>query len=470
MNTSTSQRTRTLAQQLLSGLLVIAVIVMLSWLSVRYSFKQDWTHGNRNTLSEASQKQLASMQDPIRLIAFTYPGAPERSTIQFFFDQYARFKDDLELEFVDPSTQPQKVKAYDISFAGEVVVEYQGRRETLRALSEQNLTGALQRLSYSEEKYIVFLEGHGERAVVDGQDQGDYMAFAESLKSKGLRAQPLSLVKTPAIPDNTSVLVIASPSSQMLEGEVQLIQDYVERGGNLLWLADPDHPPGLQALADTLGIRWQDGYAVFPEYELLGTGHPGIFAALDYPPNPVTFGLNQVTLFPLVRSIQADPDSGWIAQDMLTSSPAAWLETQPIDEGGVALDEDKGDIPGPLTIGMSLTRDFQPEAGGRDADSDEALTDESSERHQQRVVLIGDADFLSDGSLGQLGNLQLGTNIIQWLASRDAQLNIEVPKAPDASMFLPSWAVILLSVSFVIVLPLLLIGIGVTRWVLRRRR
>ena len=465
------QKNKNLFQQLVSGVLFLAVIVMLGFLSVRYSVKQDWTFNKRNTISAASQQQLASMKDSVRFVAFAYPGAPERQTVQFFVDQYQRFKKDVTLEFIDPSSQPQKVKEYNVSFAGEVVLDYQGRRENLRTMSEQTITGALQRLSYTGEKWIVFLEGHGERAVLDAQDQNAYSHFAQVLKEKGLSFQPLNLVKTPSIPDNTAVLVIASPKSAMLEGEVKMINEYVKRGGNLLWLSDPDYVPGLLPVAETLGITWQNGYAVFPEYELLGTGHPGIFAALDYPQNPVTRGLDQVTLFPLVRSLTADKTaSGFTMLPLLTSSKEAWLETQPISESGVSLDPKAGDIPGPLTIGLTLTRELPDETAPPPAKPAEGEEPKPAATRQQRVVLIGDADFLSDASIGQLGNQQLGLNVIRWLASRDSQLNIDVPKAPDTNLFLPNWAVILIGVGFVIVLPLLLIGIGVARWILRRRR
>ncbi|MGH8518164.1 MAG: DUF7088 domain-containing protein, partial [Panacagrimonas sp.] len=190
------QKNQNLIQQLIGGVLVLAVIVMLGVLSVRYNVKQDWTFNKRNTISAASQKQLATMKDPIRFVAFAYPGAPERASVQFFVDQYQRFKKDVTLEFVDPTSQPQKVKEFNVSFAGEVVLEYQGRRENLRSLSEQTITGALQRLSYTGEKWIVFLEGHGERAVVEAQDQSSFTQFAQVLKDKGLNFQPLNLVKT----------------------------------------------------------------------------------------------------------------------------------------------------------------------------------------------------------------------------------------------------------------------------------
>ncbi|MGQ0620302.1 MAG: GldG family protein [Panacagrimonas sp.] len=467
------QRNQNLIQQVLGGLLFLAAIVMIGWLSVRFNVKQDWTAGKRNTISEASRNQLAAMADPVKFIAFVYPGSDERSNTQFFVDQYRRFKKDVELEFIDPSSQPQKVKEYNISFAGEVVLEYQGRRESLRQLSEQNITTALQRLTFSGEKWIGFLEGHGERSTSEANDQGAYTRLAQVLRDKGLKVLPINLIKTPTVPDNISVLVIASPRSPLFEGEVKLISDYVRDGGNLLWLTDPDYLPGLDPLAQELGVGWKNGFAVFPEYELLGTGHPGIYAALGYPPGPVTRGMDQVTLFPIVRSIDVEPDRGWQSLPMLQSNDESWLETSPMD--GRAVTKDGDDLPGPLTIGVTQTRDVPvkpaaktPEGEAPKAESETA--GKTEQMKQQRVALVGDADFLSDAYLTQYGNQQLGLNIIQWLAQRDSQLNIDVPKAPDTTLFLPDWAMILIGVGFVIVLPLLLIGTGVGRWIVRRRR
>ena len=455
-------------QQALSGLLFIAALVLIGVLSVRYDVHWDWTAGKRNTLTEASRKQLESMKDPVRFIAFSYPGAEDRSQVDFFVDRYKRLKPDIAVEFVDPSGSPQKVRQYNVSTPGEVVVEYQGRHENLRGLSEQSITGALQRLSYSGDSWIVVLEGHGERST-SGQEPEAIGQFAQVLKDKGLKVQPLNLVKTPKIPDNTSVLVIASPQGALLEGENKLVQEYVAKGGNLLWLADPDFNPGLESLAKDFGVHWQNGYAVFPEYEALGTGHPGIYAALGYPPSPVTQGLDQVTIFPLVRSIATDKTAGaWKAAPMLVTSDTAWLETGALDGGPVQLEPEKGDIAGPLTIGVTLTRD-RP-AAAADAPRPEAPDALPPPKPQQRVVLIGDADFLSNAYLSQLGNQQLGLNTIQWLAARDNQLNVDVPKAPDVDLFLPSWAIIVLASGFVITLPLLLLGFGVARWVRRRRK
>ncbi|MEQ1439230.1 DUF4350 domain-containing protein [Fontimonas sp. SYSU GA230001] len=459
---------QTLIQQLVNGVLVLAVIGLLGFLSVRYKSELDWTANKRNTLTAASVQQLGAMPDPITFYVFAPSGAESRRAVEEDLGKYKRAKADIDIQFVDPSASPQKVREFNINFIGEVVVEYQGRRENLQATTEQAITTALQRLAYSGEQYVVFLEGHGERAT-RGEMPDGYARFAQALKDKGLKVQGLNLVKTPSIPDNTSVLVIASPSSKLFDGEVELIRNYVKNGGNLLWLADPDFPAGIDALARDLGVEWQNGYAILPEYQILGTGHPGFFAAVGYPPNPVTQGLSMVTLFPLARSIRSVGAEGWTAQPLLQTSDAAWLETGNIESGRVALDPT--DIPGPLTIGLTLTRQHAPPKPDTPADAEAAAADrDSGKPRTQRVVLVGDADFLSDAYVGELGNQQLGLNIIQWLASRDAQLNIDIKKAPDTTLYVPGWAFMTIAGVFVLLLPLGLLGYGVVRWVVRRRR
>lgn len=453
----TMNKKQTLLQQILNGVLVLAVIVLLGFLSVRYKSELDWTANKRNSLTEASIKQLSSMPDPLTFHVFAPSGAEVRRGIEADLAKYRRSKPDLKIEFVDPSASPQKVREFNISYVGQVVVEYQNRRESLNATTEPAITTALQRLSYGGEQWVVFLEGHGERSTLEATPDS-FSMFATALREKGLKVQPLNLIKNPSVPDNTSVLVIASPRAALLPGEIQLVQDYVARGGNLLWLADPDDAPGLAPLAQSLGVSWENGYAILPEYRLLGTGHPGFFVAVDYPSNPVTQGFDTVTLFPLARSLRIEPGAGWNAQPLLQTSEAAWLETGDIESGAVALDD--ADIQGPLTIGATLTRLHKPEAAG----------DETAAPHPQRIALIGDADFLSDAYLGELGNQQLGLNLVQWLASRDAQLNIDIPKAPDTALYLPGWALITIALGFVLLLPLLLVAIGVTRWIIRRRR
>jgi len=463
-----------LLQQLVSAALFVAVLGMLGWLSTRYTLEADWTAGNRNTLTEASQKQLAALTEPVKFLIFLYPRSEMRQALEADIRRYQRFKPDISVEFIDPSANPQKVKEYNIARAGEAVLEYQGRRENLSATTEQAITTALQRLAYGGERWIVFLEGHGEHGIDDTEQDG-YSGFAQLLRDKGLKVQSLNLATHPRVPDNAAVLVVASPTRPLLAGEARLVAEYVQNGGNLLWLADPpegsqDPAASLEPVAKMLEVSWLRGTGILLESAALGLP-PFVYITTQYPANPVTLGFNENALFPLVRGLSyksqagtAPPDStGWNAQPLLTTSEQAWLETGAL-EGELALDEAQGDTKGPLTLGVTLTRaaaaPAAPTADGTPAPKAPA----------QRVALIGDGDFLANGYFGQLGNSLLGLNLAQWLASRDEQLNIDVPKAPDRALMLPAWGLYAIYVGFAFLLPAGLLGFGVTRWIVRRRK
>lgn len=460
-------RKQILLQQAISAVLFIAVLVMLGWLSTRYKLEADWTAGNRNTLTEASAKLLAAMPEPIAFKVFIYPRSEMRQGLEADLRRYQRVKDNITLEFIDPSANPQQVREYGVQRAGEAVVEYQGRRENLSATTEQAITAALQRLADSGERWVVFLEGHGERSISDPEQFG-YSEFAAFLRDKGLKVRGLNLATDPKIPDNTAVLVIASPARALLEGEARIVDEYVRGGGNLLWLADPaqgnrDPVTSLASLAKTLDIGWQKGTGILMESTALGLP-PFVYITTQYPPNPVTHDFPENALFPLVRGLTYKSGAGaaWAAQPLLTTGEDAWLETGAL-EGEVAPNADAGDTAGPLTLGITLTRDARPAAPTAGA------PDATAKGKPQRVALVGDADFLSNAYFSQLGNSLLGLNLAQWLASRDAQLNIDIPKAPDRSLVLPAWGMYAIYFGFAFLLPATLLGFGVTRWVLRRR-
>ena len=444
---------KVLLQQIISGLLFVAAIVLVGWLSSTHKAEFDWTAGNRNMLTEASLKQLKAMPGPIKFILFAPSGDNVRLDVEADLARYRRAKPDIQLEFIDPSANPQKVEEYRISSLGQMVVEYQGRREILRATTEPIVISALQRLAYAGEQWVVFLQGHGERSLDDGESPGAYGQYAKVLRDKGLKVRSLNLVTETRIPDNTSVLVIADPEKQPLAGEVQLLKEYVEKGGNLLWLADPQHATGMAPLAEALGIRWQDGVVVMPEYHELNMPHPGFFITVPYPRSPLAQGASEdLVVLPFARSLAGIPGSNWTLMPLLLSKETAWLETGSTDED---MAMDGRDIPGQQTVGLTLTRDHKG-ADGKPA--------------TQRIALVGDGDFLSNGYLAELANQMLGLNLVQWLASRDAQLNIDVPKAPDLMLVMSDAAETGLGVFFTFLLPLILAGLGTARWIVRRRR
>ncbi len=443
------------------AVLFLAGIGLLAWLSTRYHFQSDWTAAGRHTLAPASVALLAELKEPLQITAFARQSelVATRRQIGDLVGRYQRHKSDLQLRFVDPDMEPERVRAEGISFDGEMIVEYQGRKLHVQQIDEQTLTNTLHKLARAGERKVVFLEGHGERNP-EGAANHDYGAFGEQLRNKGFHLVHLNLSATPAVPADAALLVIASPQVDLFPGEVRLIQNYVEQGGNLLWLAEPDGRRQLDPLAAQLGLSFHPGTVVDPTTQLLGIDNAAFSVVVDYPPHAVTRDLASVTLFPYAAALDADQvDAPWQGTPLLRTVPRSWAETGAL-QGAISYDAGS-DIPGPLTLGIALER-ARPTEG--DAEED---------RHdgpQQRVVVIGDGDFLANSYLGNGANLELGERLLNWLSHDDALMHVPPRAATDTRLELTPLLSGIIGISFLIIIPGGLVIAGVVIWLKRRKR
>lgn len=435
-------------------ILLTALIGVTAWLSHQHRWQADWTAGNRNTLGEASRTLLSAMDTPITITAWVKDDPALHQRIKQRIARYQRFKPDLQLRFSNPELQPDAATQAGITRPGQLSLTTGERRETVENMSEQTLTNAMQRLVREGERRAVFLEGHNERSPFAEDNQG-LSQVHNMLSRSGVGAQGINLIRTPTIPENTSMLVIAAPQSALLPGEVDLLRQYIADGGNLLWLQDPGELHGLKPLADEFGIRFVDGIIVDANQQvrqLMGIEHPAIVPVVNYGLHKATRDLKSQTLFPFAVGIDisTDTDAGWISEPLLVTLPRTWAEAGGLGNGNVDFDEQQGDRLGPLTLGVALHREHQD--------------------RQQRVVVIGDSDFIANSYVGNGQNLDLALNVFNWLSEDDDLISITVRGAPDKQLNLGYASLIAISFGFLLVLPLGLLACGFTIWFKRRRR
>jgi len=426
--------------------LLLSVIGLLLWLSRDYHLQFDWTHNSRNTLSEASRNLLKTLDKPVHVTAFARETDGLRANITEFVGRYQRYKKDIVLDMVNPDTDPARTRAAGVRLDGELVVEVNGRKENLNQLTEEAFTNALVRLGRSGERWLVFVTGHGERSA-DRKANFDLSTWAAQLNKRGLKTRALTLGNT-AIPENTSVLVIASPRVKFLAGEVKQIEQYLQRGGNLLWLADPGPVQGLERVAESLGVEFQRGVVVDPTSQTITGASASFIVAMRYGSHPVVQGFDLTTLFPDAMGITVQPPKGWAQQTVIDTAPTAWIETGPLT-GKIQFEPGK-DVHGPINIAVALTR--------------------KQEGREQRVAVIGDGDFLSNTFIGNGGNLELGMNLVNWLSSDDAYINVPVRTTPDLNLTLSHTAQLFILLGFLVVLPMGLLTSGLAIWWRRRKR
>lgn len=454
-------------------ILLLVIIGLLGFLGREFRFEADWTYGGRNSLSEPTKALLESLEQPLKFVAYIPENPGLQAQLEKLVSRYQRVKPDTSIEFVNPDLDPVRAQQDGIAYAGQLAVHLGARSEVLEVTGEQALANAILRMSRGNERLVVFIEGHGERRPL-AQESNGMSQLVSVLERKGFKVQPHSLVRTQSVPQNASFAVIAAPQEDWLPGEVDVLKNYVEQGGNLLWLHDPGGLRGLQPLEELLGLQIYAGTVIDANEALqllLGINHPAVVPVVDYGRSEIVQNLEgKQTVFPFATMVARDPlaaeENGaliWQYDEILTSLPSSWLETSGSLEGAVRFDEGSGDQAGPLPVGMALTRILE---------APEETAEETAEEtvQEQRVLVVGDSDFMLNSFIGQGANLDLASNMFNWLSVDDDLLEVPVIRAPDTRLELSETAGFVLAVFFLFVLPGGLLLAGLLIWWRRRKR
>ena len=225
-----------------------------------------------------------------------------------------------------------------------------------------------------------------------------------------------------------------------------------------MWLHEPGPLYKLDALQKSLSLRFYKGAIIDYAGQLIGINDPTISLVTKtlYSPHPITEGFEYTTLFPMAGAIELLKSDRWNVKPILGTGDHTWSETARL-EGEVEYNQDS-DTLGPLTIGVSLEREVDTEQG------DELVT------KQQRIVVMGDGDFLSNTYLANSGNNELGTRMINWLSSDDEFIAIPPKVANDTQLNISATVLGIIGIGFLFILPAVLIVIGITIGLRRKRQ
>ncbi|HXB08227.1 MAG TPA: Gldg family protein [Puia sp.] len=373
-------------------------------------------------------------------------------------------------------------------------LKYKGRTTFLRLFddqlvfpSETETDAALKRLLLARMPKIAFLQGEAERSIERLGDRQykmltNQISFRNSLVNQGFDVETVSL-KDQDVPTDIAVLVIADPKMAFDTSVIASLQRYLVAGGNLLLAGEPGKQSLLNPLLQPLGVQLMDGMLVQQSKDF----SPALIQL--YP----TAAADSLT-----KNLQGDEDDS-LAVTMLGAAALTYSNNGPFTVTPLLMTDAKncwnkkvrpteeeiefseGDNEGQGRGGRHVSKPAFPRLTYSAADGDQqgALTaaiglTRTIHGRQQRIVVTGDADFLSNAELGRYNprtaNFDFSTALFSWFSNGEFPIDTSRPPSKDKRVMITSGGMVMLKWLLLGILPGLLLIAGSILLIRRKRK
>lgn len=407
--------------------IVIAIVMLCLTFTVgvnvftnSLSYRWDVTAAKQHTLTAGTVDFIKTINRPVELTAL-YVGFPPKY-LEDLLKEYERLsKGNIKAEIIDPLEKISYAAKFGNVISGnerKIILRFGDERKDIdfseSALTEEQLTNAIVRVT-RESRQVYFLAGHGEYLLSSEENQG-LSRFAKLLHANNISSKSLMLGIEGSVPEDCDVLIIAGPRNDLTDKEQRLIEEYLNRGGDALFLIEnvvvtsPDRPltaeeegrnPSLNGILNQWGVNVGADIVVDLSSHIgddVGSPatrnymrHKAITAGLDY-----TFYVRPRSMSVLEERRATIK----LAPIVLTATKErSWAETNRTLD--IHFDE-AVDTPGPVPISFVIWE-----------------VKEEGDKSDTRIIVFTDADFLTNVYINQYSNAEMGLNVVNWLSELD---------------------------------------------------
>jgi len=424
-------------------------------------------------------------------------------TVKGLAEKYARsMKLDMKM-FKTPEEMHRMIDLRPEENRYVMQLKYKDRTTFLRLFNDQAVfpsetetSAALKRLMQTRMPKIAFLQGDAERSI-DKEGDRQYkmltnqVSFRYSLINQGFDVMTVSL-KEQDIPGGIAALVIADPKVEFDTASLAKIRRYIASGGNLLIAGEPGKQALLNPLLQPLGVQMMEGMLVQHSKDF----SPALIQSFLTPAaSKFTGNLHGdaedslcVTMKGAAAlTYRADGDFA-VTPLLMTNGKSCWnkkvkpnqdeIESFEDQEGSMIENSDgsivsfggkdksktafppmiyspgEGDQNGPLPAVIGLTRTVNGK--------------------QQRIVIAGDADFLSNAELNRYiprtCNFDFSTALFSWFSYGEFPIDTSRPKSKDNSLNLTSGGMTALRILLLGIFPGIVLIAGTVLLIRRKRK
>ncbi len=491
-------------------LLVAALVGIVNYLGMRYYKRFDWTSSQIYSLSDKTLAILAGLDRDIDITLFLPDGTPLHDSSKELLERYAaksprihfraisadknlieaqrlvdRFQlANLNVVVFESGDDRRVVEESDLADYDYSALQYGGSPELTGFKGEEAFSGAILELVESRKPKVLLTSGHGE-ASIEEPDAGGLSGVAGLLGKENVELTSWASLGQPEVPAEADLLVIAGAKTRFVEPELAAFGRYLDRGGRMLVLLDPELTQagglvetGLESWLDAYGVRVGANIVVDPGATVPLYSAETLFAGA-FGAHPIVRSLEQAkvgVIVALARSVGAGrAPEGTTAEVLLETTAEGWGESDLANLRAVA--RDSKDLTGPVPLAVAVSA--QSKDAAPQVLEDEELNPESpvptpklaagGDAPAWRLVVVGDSDFATNSLLALSGNPTLLANAFNWLLDRQKLLGIGPKKPEQVRMTLTPGQLSGITWLVLAGLPALAIAAGVAVYFRRRR-
>ena len=446
-------------------IIVIAIVVAINVLVSGQNWSVDLTDNKMFTLSDKSKKMVSALADDKEIdIYFLNKENNTAMAYSSILSQYEKASKNINVEYKDLDLYPNFATKYledgasasandaivvsgdryrYISSSDFVGTSYDSSGNMQTEINiEPKITSAIDYVTSDEVPTVYFLTGHGEAEV------GSNVTAA--LEDDNYKVEQLSILETGGIPGDCSLLYINAPTADLDTSVIESIKAYMEDNGKLYVSLDPTAEcENLFALLAEYGVQVEKGIVVetgsgyymgqYPTY-LLPT-----LASHDIT-SPISNAGLQV-LAPLCKGLTTISDvTDYTVTDLLVTSSDSYAKA---DIESSTFEKEEGDVDGPLAVAKVVEN-----SDGKGV-----------------VVVDGCASLSMDDidSYVSGANTNVISNSVNYLTEQESKVSVQPTTLSDSYAVFTAFASKMVMAIGVVGIPLLLIGIGVVIWVVRKK-
>jgi ABC-type uncharacterized transport system involved in gliding motility auxiliary subunit len=445
---------------ILFALAFIGIVIAINYIIInQFPQRLDLTANKQHTLSQQTVQVLQTLQEPVQVIGFFTPETESsRQQAEMLLKEYQLKTTNLKVQYVDPDENPALAQKYELAAPGTLVFEKNTRTEKVEEpFDENSFTNAILKVTQTQQPAIYFTTGHGEFNPGELEDNG-FSIVADYLKRINYKVEPLNLVTiSETLPADTSAIVIAGPTQPFSPQNDQVLKKYLDEGGRVLLMANPNTSIGLTETLKTWGLELDNDLVLEPVANYYGNSPIPVFS--QFPNSPVTENMQGLgVFFPGVRSIKEleETDKDLTALFTTTAESCAKTDFAALSEQ-TQLQCAENDVKGPFEVGYAVEG---AGTGGANPDA------------RSRLIVLGNASFATNQWLrnpDSEGNSQIIVNMINWLAGQEQLIAIP-PRDSNVRALgvLTESELNLIFITSVALVPLAALVIGGMLWWRRR--